>query len=106
MIFYQKIYKLNDEYVVILPAEELEKLGFSEGQEVQIQLEKVEEADIPENVRQAFEASLKHSEEAYRYLSEGKSNLSPELQALVDETWEHNKDGLMYLARLSDEEEG
>lgn len=69
MISYQKVYKLNDEFVVIIPAEEIEALGLKDGDEIAVRFEKVNEADIPEDMRQALEESLKRSEEAYRYLS-------------------------------------
>lgn len=69
MIIYQKLYKLGDDYILIIPDEEVERLNLSEGQQIGFRIDPIDAAHIPDDEKEAFERSLKRSEEAYRYLS-------------------------------------
>ena len=66
-----KLRKSGNSFIVTVPREEVERLGLQEGQMVSVEVHPLElrPALTPE-LREAFEASWKHSEAAYRYLAD------------------------------------
>lgn len=69
MIRYEKVQKLDGKLVVIIPEEEIERLGVVDGDQIGVSFQRIEESEIPEDMKAAFEESLKRSDSAYRYLS-------------------------------------
>jgi putative addiction module antidote len=67
----QKLRKVGNSYVVTIPRDEVERLGLTEGQLLAVEVQPIEMRPVmrPE-VREAFEASWKRSEAAYRYLAD------------------------------------
>jgi putative addiction module antidote len=66
----QKLRKVGNSYVVTIPKDEVERLGLHEGSLVGLEVVRLDVSPV----------------------------LSPELQAIFDETWERNEEALRYLA--------
>lgn len=65
------ITKLDDEYVVEIPAKVMEELGLQEGDLIEFQPKKVEPRGVlrPE-IEEALERSWEQNEAGYRYLAD------------------------------------
>jgi putative addiction module antidote len=70
-VFYQKVRKAGNSYVVTIPREEMEARGIREGDQLAIDIQKVEiRPALAPDVRKAFEKSWSRNEAGYRYLAE------------------------------------
>jgi hypothetical protein len=70
MAIYQKLEKIGDRFVIVIPEEEIERLKLEEGQVMKVDPASDNDiAGLPDHIREAFERSWKRSEKAYRYLS-------------------------------------
>lgn len=68
-MIYQKLRKVGNSYVVTIPMEMVQEMQLEEGEFVALQVNKAELRTVMrDSVREAFEASWKENEEAYRYL--------------------------------------
>jgi putative addiction module antidote len=69
-VFYQKVRKSGNSYVVTIPREEMEARGIREGDQLAIDVQKVEiRPALAPDVREAFERSWARNEAGYRYLA-------------------------------------
>jgi putative addiction module antidote len=68
-MIHQKVRRVGNSYVVTIPKGEIERHGLKEGDLVGLELTPMEvRPAIRREVREAFEASWKRNEEAYRNL--------------------------------------
>ena len=68
-MIYQKLRKSGNSYVVTVPMETVHELDLEEGDLVELQVNKAEIRTIMrDEVKAAFEASLKESKDAYEFL--------------------------------------
>ena len=71
MLFYGKLRRRGNSYVVTIPKEIVEELHLAVGDLLAIQVQPVENQPIdPDTLRQIFEDSWKDNEAGYRYLAE------------------------------------
>jgi hypothetical protein len=70
MAIYQKLERIGDRLVIVIPEEEIVRLNLENGQLMKVDPASDDEiAGLPEDIREAFERSWKRSEKSYRYLS-------------------------------------
>ena len=70
-MIWQKLRKVGNDYVVIIPKEEVERLQLREGQLLAIEIQPAEiRPALSPALCQAFEQSWKRNEAAHRYLAE------------------------------------
>jgi antitoxin component of MazEF toxin-antitoxin module len=70
-MFWQKLSKVGDSYVVTIPKEEVERLNLHEGQLLAIEIQPAEiDSVISTDVGMEFEESWQRNEPGYRYLAE------------------------------------
>lgn len=70
-MFYGKVRKSGNSYVITIPREEMEARGIREGDQLAIDVQKVEiRPALAPDVREAFEKSWNRNEAGYRYLAE------------------------------------
>ncbi len=61
--------KSGDEFVVMAPTEEIERLGLEEGQEIEIDVQAVTTVpELSDPLSEAFEIEFRKSEEGLKYL--------------------------------------
>lgn len=70
MVFYGNLLKADDEYVVVIPREEVERQGLQEGQMLAIEVRGARREEPTPEVRAAFEESWERNEAGYRYLAD------------------------------------
>jgi antitoxin component of MazEF toxin-antitoxin module len=70
-MFWQKLLKVGDSYVVTIPKEEVERLNLHEGQLLAIEIHP-SEIDLAKStdLSMAFDESWQRNEPGYRYLAE------------------------------------
>ncbi len=69
-MFYAKLRKVNNSYVVTIPKDEVERRHLQEGQMLAIEAHAVEMRPVlPDDLREAFEESWERNQEGYRYLA-------------------------------------
>ena len=69
-MFYQKVRKSGNSYVVTIPREEMEARGIHEGDQLAIDVQKVEiRPALAPDVREALEKSWARNQAGYRYLA-------------------------------------
>ncbi|HLL79896.1 MAG TPA: hypothetical protein VKT25_10375 [Ktedonobacteraceae bacterium] len=70
-MFWQKIRKVSNRYVIIIPQEEIDRLQLADGQLVSLEIRaaEIEPATSPDLLN-AFEESWRQNEQTYRYLAE------------------------------------
>lgn len=67
----QRLRRVGDADALLLPTDEVERLGWREGQTVSVGIRpREDDVGVPPDLRAAFEASWEEREEAYRYLAE------------------------------------
>lgn len=70
-MFWQKIRKVGNRYVIIIPQEEIDRLQLADGQLVSLEIRAAEiEPAISSDLLNAFEESWRQNEQTYRYLVE------------------------------------
>lgn len=70
-MFWQKIRKVSNRYVIIIPQGEIDRLQLADGQLVSLEIRaaEIEPATSPDLLN-AFEESWRQNEQTYRYLAE------------------------------------
>ena len=70
-MFIQRRIRTGDDDIVEIPAAELEKLGFADGEIVAINIASFDErVEMSPGLRRAFEESWERNEAGYRYLAD------------------------------------
>lgn len=70
-MFRQRLSKIGNEFVVVIPDQEVERNGWREGQWLELQVNAVNEASgMPEDLRQALDERWERNEKALRYLAD------------------------------------
>ena len=70
-MIWQKLHKVGNSYVVIIPEEEVERLNLQDGQLVSVEIRPAEIRPVMSpDLREAFEESWQQNEGTYRYLAE------------------------------------
>lgn len=70
-MFWQKLRKVGNSYVITIPEEEVERLHLQEGQMLSIEIRPAEMRSLIESdLKKAFEESWQQYEQTYRYLAE------------------------------------
>ena len=75
MTITQKLQKMGDKFVVVIPEEEMKRLGFLEGQPLAIESTPLESQPalrpvLKREIRAAIKETWDEDQEAYRYLAE------------------------------------
>jgi antitoxin component of MazEF toxin-antitoxin module len=70
-MFRQMLRKVGEDFVVVVPSAEVERLGLREGQTVTVEITPLElDAELPPAIAAAFEEMWAHNEAGLRYLAE------------------------------------
>ncbi len=70
-MFWQKLRKVEDNYIVTIPQEEVERLNLQEGQLLAIEIQPAKTPPpLSPDLHDAFDESWERNEQGYRYLTD------------------------------------